>query len=459
MCGIFGILTKKPKIFDYTTFTTLGIANDSRGGDSCGIFIDGKYDYGVKDEKLFSSFFLNNKLLDETWDTETKIALGHCRKASVGGVSKETAQPVVITDKAGNVRFVLIHNGTIHNYKELAEKYIPGVKIDGMTDSQVMARIFYYKGYDCLAEYNGGAVFFIVDYRQPEPLRLVFKGASKKTEYTKDATEERPLFYKCDEDELVFSSIYIWLEALRPCSKIYSLTPNVIWKFTGSKLVHYKTISRDKMTQDKKYKTYGTTVYGGSHYGTYGDYSGYGGSFSAQSYTSVYLGSDKTTNTYSEDGKKAHGKVSINYLGKIGSAPKHSLSKYDDYEDVYFYNGIALGNQKWFRVLDKFRKRLKMSEEEFVKNYQMLIRYLSLDRLLFEGDKLLEVKGPDEIVPYTGEFQMLGTQWCRRYEDGKPLGTEFHKDYDSIFKRITENSSLELSIKDIKSICRQLLMK
>ena len=39
MCGIAGIINKTPREFDYSTFCTLGIANDARGGDSCGVFM------------------------------------------------------------------------------------------------------------------------------------------------------------------------------------------------------------------------------------------------------------------------------------------------------------------------------------------------------------------------------------------------------------------------------------
>ena len=44
-----------------------------------------------------------------------------------------------------------------------------------MTDSQIMARIFYYKGYQVLSEYYGGSVFFIVDYRTQSAILLLFK--------------------------------------------------------------------------------------------------------------------------------------------------------------------------------------------------------------------------------------------------------------------------------------------
>ena len=185
MCGIFGLISlDKRKQFNFSMFSTLGINNDSRGGDSCGIFIDGNSEYGTtKDNKFFSDFFLDSELLKKT--EEFNIALGHCRKASPGmGVSPEKAQPIVLrTAKSGETRFVMIHNGTITNYEDLAKKYIPDIDIKGFTDSQVMARIFYFKGYDCLSEYIGGSVFFIVDYRQPEPDVLMFKGKSRTYDY------------------------------------------------------------------------------------------------------------------------------------------------------------------------------------------------------------------------------------------------------------------------------------
>ena len=198
------MISKKSKRFNKRAFFTMGVRNDSRGGDSCGVFIDKQVEYGVDKQKMFISFFRDSILLKET--NECKVALGHCRKASVGKVSLETAQPVVLTNSDNEVEFVLIHNGTIHNYEELAKKYIPEIDIKGLTDSQVMARIFYHVGYDCLDEYNGGAVFVIHDYRINKS--LVFKGASKKTTYSKEQEEERPLYYCFHNGRFIFSSIF-----------------------------------------------------------------------------------------------------------------------------------------------------------------------------------------------------------------------------------------------------------
>ena len=102
-CGIFGIINTKKSPFDYTTFSVLGINNDSRGGDSCGVFIDGQVEYGVDKQKLFEDFMYDSVLVQTT--EECQIAFGHCRKASVGKVALETAQPVCIYNSNNDKRY------------------------------------------------------------------------------------------------------------------------------------------------------------------------------------------------------------------------------------------------------------------------------------------------------------------------------------------------------------------
>ena len=328
MCGIAGIVNKMPRAFDYSAFCVLGIANDSRGGDSCGVFIDGKYEYGVDKNKYFSSYFLKSDLLDNT--DKASIALLHCRKASVGTISEKTAQPVIIKDEYGNVEYVLMHNGTIHNYKELAKKYIPDIDITEMTDSQVMANIFYNVGYEPLNEYNGSAVFAIVDYRGYSPKVLLFKGASKKTKYVKDIEEERPLFYCVDKlkRELIFSSIGVHLVALRKDCDTYSLKENALFEFNGKGLSVVKYYSRENAWQQKEY---------------FYDY--YGTSSCSSIVPPVYMSNESPfitinleDNTYSFRGKLLHGKVYLSGYGKIENHAKKSPKNYE----MFFFNGVAL---------------------------------------------------------------------------------------------------------------------
>ena len=57
MCGIAGIISTEPTKFNINHFNILGTLNDERGGDSCGIFIDKKYQYGIKDTKQLTIYF------------------------------------------------------------------------------------------------------------------------------------------------------------------------------------------------------------------------------------------------------------------------------------------------------------------------------------------------------------------------------------------------------------------
>lgn len=261
MCGIFGTInSNKPKRFKYTAFAGLGIINDSRGGDSCGVFIDGKYEYGTYTEKLFKNFMLKSKVLEEFRGKDVSIAIGHCRKASVGAVNEANAQPVILKDENGNPEFVLIHNGTIKNYGELAKKYIPETDIKDMTDSQIMARIFYKAGYNVLSEYYGGGVFFIVDYRSGKPVCKFFQGYSKPTEYSKDLVQERPFYFSYRDGTLIFSSIYEMLMAACPGATLFEPSENVLYSYSEHGLVVEGKYPRDKVAQQLPYKATTTTA-------------------------------------------------------------------------------------------------------------------------------------------------------------------------------------------------------
>ena len=53
------MISKKPRRFNKRAFCTMGVRNDSRGGDSCGIFIDGKSEYGIDNQKTFINFIVH----------------------------------------------------------------------------------------------------------------------------------------------------------------------------------------------------------------------------------------------------------------------------------------------------------------------------------------------------------------------------------------------------------------
>lgn len=246
MCGIFGIINNKKDTFDRTAFNILGVFNDSRGGDSTGIYIDGKLEYGIQNRKKYIDFFPDSELIENT--TVCKAAIGHCRKASIGIINLENAHPINIYEK-NKLVFSFVHNGTIFNYKELAKKYIPNVDIKDFTDSKVLAYIIYNKQYGALAEYNGGAAFCAIDVKNN--CFLFYKGASKYYSTSTAETVERPLYCIQEQNRFAFSSIK---ESLMVFSKetVCEFENNVLYKLNkrGS-LTILRKIDRSNAVQAK----------------------------------------------------------------------------------------------------------------------------------------------------------------------------------------------------------------
>lgn len=345
MCGIFGMISKKARPFNKRAFCTMGARNDSRGGDSCGVFIDGLVEYGVDKKKLFISFFRESLILETV--KECKIALGHCRKASVGNIGIETAQPVVLYNEKEEIDFVLIHNGTIYNYEELAKKYIPNIDIKGMTDSQVMARIFYHAGYDVLDEYQGGAVFVIHDYRIDKS--FVFKGSSKKYTGSLNAEEERPLYYCWHNGRFIFSSIFETLYAFYYEEVVYNLTPNKLYVIRNDKLKSVHEYKREKCTQSKPVVTYPVVNY------PYNDYNYWDNDYyKSNNYT--YRIKFNGTSYLDNSGKQMHGVYCISSFGWVQPNKKKAETWQ---HEVAFYKGRMLKHVDAFALIESQIKEAK----------------------------------------------------------------------------------------------------
>lgn len=434
MCGLYGQIHPKPKKFNYPAFCVMGEVNDSRGGDSCGIFIDGQVEYGVgQEDKFFANYFKKSKLLKET--KECTIALGHCRKTSPGMVTGlEQAQPVVIKKEGTDeILFVMVHNGTIHNYEALAKKYIPEIDITGMSDSQVMARIFFYKGYDVLGEYNGGSVFVIVDYRQPDyPSVYFWKGVSRKSEYPINGQpeDERPLEFIEYNDSIYFSSIgRLYPAMFRGNTTLYTMYDNSLVQYVpGEGLKIVKKYDRTKLFQSKQYSTsYGSgttsrTTGGGGTRTTTTSSSKSNDEFS--SYYDGILFQTSVDNTYTRKGKKVHGKAILSTAGKF------QREEGKDTRTVWFYSGIALDlerGRQYFKFLEYLRKKSGLTQEEFVKKFENPIRLLSFDKLFFKEKVLMKATGTAECEIYTGPFHMIGNSTGENYKDGA-------RDFSNIYK-------------------------
>lgn len=364
MCGIFGIITTKPRKLDLRAFCVLGVNNDSRGGDSCGIFIDKKYEYGVNGSKLFYSFFPKSKVLNNV--KKCQVALGHCRKASVGAINEANAQPVVIKDELGNVQFALIHNGTIINYQEMARKYIPEIDIKDMTDSQVMARIFYHTGYDVLGEYIGAGAFVMVDYRSGEPEVFFFKGESKNSKYSVTTTIERPLFCTYDDSEFIFSSIMDYLKALRPEREVLTINPNKLLQLKDGKLYVINKYDRTQLWQTKSHNDFNS-------YNNYNAYNRDSGNLLlglGKRYWDDVVEMD-SDGVYMIGDDRAHGLFWVDAMGNVEHKKKANTIQ------VAFWKGVLLKNIHCYSFLAKFAKDMNSTPEDVLKSLPDLVHFLS----------------------------------------------------------------------------------
>ncbi len=156
MCGIAGFVSQK---LDRQQLQVMTDILSHRGPDADG-------------------FFYNEK---------NGIGLGH-RRLSIIDLSAAANQPFFSADG----RYVMIYNGEVYNYKEVAEKY----KIQPRTssDSEIIIEAFAKAGIDSISDLNGMFSIAIWDIHT-EKLYLV-----------RDRLGVKPLYYWYEKGDLAFAS-------------------------------------------------------------------------------------------------------------------------------------------------------------------------------------------------------------------------------------------------------------
>jgi len=246
-CGIFAWIGKYPSGFDITKFNLIGNENNDRGGDASGIFYDNVVIHGVRKFSEYPDFAEN---LDP-FILRNNVVMGHARKASVGSTDVEYAQPVFITSKDEKyIDFVLIHNGTIHNYEELAKEF-KLEDYDKDNDSKVLARIIHEKGFKVLEKYRGTASIIFWDRKHKNSL-FVFRGESPFNANGIHLTEERPLymFTESNENNRYFSSVKDPFKLLGK-GKVEKVPENVVIEIKKNHIHSTTKINRQKASQSK----------------------------------------------------------------------------------------------------------------------------------------------------------------------------------------------------------------
>ena len=427
MCGLFGVINFKPRHINKPMLNVLGITNDVRGGDSCGLFIDGEVEYGFGKTALYLNFLYESKLLQEK--ETARIILGHCRKASIGGVTLEKAQPTIHRNEEGKIDFVVIHNGTIKNHEALAKKYIPEINTFTWSDSQIMTSIFYKCGYDVLKEYSGGSVFVIGDYRGEEPKIMVFQGVSKEHSYDTKPKEERPFFYTRLGDSYVFSSIWQYLMPFAPGKDhdCYIVPENTLVELTQSGIKAIEKYDRTTMAQEEPtYKANPTTG------ATTTTTTGTSKKTIEKSPLNTVVSPNPDTLTYNCVKDKyligsdiAHGKFEASFTGRLGT---ELVTK----KPYYFWEGIILYNQECYDFLISVMTAKNMTSNELLHSFPDLIHYLGPYPWFNDKEKFYDMMINYTYwnsTPYTGKVARIFDLYERSYKAGKQEGQDLFKGF------------------------------
>lgn len=482
MCGLFGYIAQDKNQLDMETFLHLGCENDSRGGDSVGIFIDKFTEYGVDKTKLFSNFFADSKLLEHT--RSVHIAVGHTRKASVGVVGVQTAQPVVIRNTTTKeVEFVLLHNGTITNYLDLKKKLnnVP----EHFTDSQIMAYRLYYHGTKVFKEYEGAGMFITIDYRQNSKYPTVnfFKGGSKENSWSKIVEEERPLFLLHTNNGIWFSSIArpLILKAHGTKFQVEKLPVNTVYSYVKAQLVNEEVIDRSEMIQKKP-------VYAAGYNRTYYNDDDYGVSASAQNQNinkSVYTSKKESIIKYTDafpimsvcQNVNADKVEFIRGLYTFKNGTFTGMKRLSDYGfipnnplisihfEYYFFLGVLVYGRNVLDALIKFQKDFQISDTDMMEQYSHIVYnyahqlkyepqtkecYLikDFDAALYNGT-YFPLFNPTYPQEYTIKEGKINSYVEKSYTDSNKEGSDYVKQCEKC-NILTADEYLEIFINNMK---------
>lgn len=266
-CGLFAFIGNNANRFNWDRFNYLGAANDDRGGDSCGIVTPDFFKYGMGPEARYEKFIIK---ADQNPEGKYKIVLGHTRKASIGAVDLNHAQPYIFTSKSRIVKrmkkkdpilskfvdrnaakdtlvFAGTHNGTINNYKELASQY--GINCLDKNDSGVIMEILFKYGTNVLTEYAGTAA--LIWHNFAENCSYVFRGSSPIYSKNAVAIEERPLFaYVESDNNTYFSSTEDSLKFIGGNKdSVLEVDANYLYKIQNGKITSKIEVDRSVIPQ------------------------------------------------------------------------------------------------------------------------------------------------------------------------------------------------------------------
>ncbi len=270
MCGIFGYISNKIEKVNIDRFKLLGVLNETRGEQSCGITIDADifHGYTYKD-KLFRDFVVGMNIEP----VMKPVLFGHTRKSSSGTVGEYNTHPFGFgTNKKDNgYAFIGAHNGTLYNDNEIAAEFDVVTRVEEVSnnvttyrnkiDSEILLEsIFQSRSFKPLSRYNGGAA--LVWYTPDDDTVYLFSGESKDSEYSATSSVERPLHvWIVDNETFAFSSEKTPLLVIgaNP-EEVFQIDTNTVYaiKKGDFKNATKTTVSRSNCLGKKVYSTTST---------------------------------------------------------------------------------------------------------------------------------------------------------------------------------------------------------
>ena len=466
-CGIFAWSGTSSDKFNPVLFNILGVYNDSRGGDSCGVYFNRGAITGIKTEAKYEALVKKAKLHTTIRPGRWPIVIGHCRKASVGTISEYNVQPTLFrsSEKKDKLMYVQAHNGTITNQQDLAKKYKIDVNKDE-SDSITLGKLIYKLGWSVLSEYEGCAALVMHFTKEPNAL-YVFHGKSKS--YS-TLTEERPLHYINIKDSGIYiSSEAHPLEFIANGEKPTSFEYNIVYKIEGETITEVTKIEREKAIL-KEYKGVTSTVFKFDDNDNY-----YRGSYTNGLCTSGITKNiccstfDFSISTvsgkiryekgfYVYDHQYAHGLVKVDTWGYIRQSWNYNTNLKTYF--LYFYNGILLTDREAFLEIDKEATLMniqKASDFFMPHNYNRISHLLSKHAILPFTRLILTNPGSGYMEPtafyynegiyktdsfFTGSFIPLFSDIQLHFQEGDLIGYKKYQETNSMISMFREHKFL-----------------
>lgn len=356
-CGIFAFYGDN-KYFSRDKFNILGIFNDSRGGDACGI---GSNNYLETFCGTHSKYFCNS-IADFKELPTSNFYLGHTRATSANNLISKGV-PVYSQPLKFSKTSVGVHNGTLYNVEALAKEFkiclefkVNNVSYKGNDSMLLLYTLLAKNDYSILTKYIGAAA--LIWHNKEEDSFNFFHGKSKNLAHALE--EERPLYIlkNTDNDSIWLSSMYNSLEAIMiPNSYIEEVPFNTVFTYKNNKLYSETIFDRSESYVREPYVYTNVNYASNRHWNHEGFYEANKPKNNANLTTKPIvpnineITSDVTfvNGRYYCMGAKMCGKFYINEYGKCYSGN----TIHPGFSIYYFYSGYLIRSKNEYKALKK----------------------------------------------------------------------------------------------------------